>query len=327
MDICIAQLGTFGDMILATPIIKTLKKLYPQSNIHFIAGKKNHIVIKYHPLVNKIYVWDKNPFKLLQTIVSLKLKCFDYYVDPKDHFSRESLILSKIVVAKVKIGFNSFSHQTFDISIPDAIQNRSLHFTQRLFQAFKTLQISAPKDDEIPKPDLYYPENSKQYLLHFLEKNQLLSNQYLLFNISASHPRKTFTEETLKDIFTKFTPPIPVVLCFEKKDKILAKKLQQLSPKIKLFFSRQILDVFALVEHSRAVITPDTSIVHIATAYHKPTLAFYSGLDDFFIKFHPNNPKAVVIRAQAEDHGIHSIPSNRVLLSINHFSKLIMEVL
>ncbi|ROL58696.1 lipopolysaccharide heptosyltransferase family protein [Bacteroidetes/Chlorobi group bacterium MS-B_bin-24] len=327
MDICITQLGTFGDMILATPIIKVLKHLYPQSKIHFIAGKRNHIVIKYHPLVNKIYVWDKNPIKLTQVLVSLKLKHFDYYIDPKDHFSRESLFLSKIVNAKVKIGLNSSHRKNFHITIPDESQNTNLHFTQRVFQAFKELQINVPADEEIPKPDLYYSDTSKHNLLDFLGKNNLSANQYLVFNISASHPRKTFTQETLKEIFTKCYFPIPVVLCFDKKDKNLAKKLQKLFPTIKLLFSRDILDVFAFVEHSRAAITPDTSIVHIATAYNKPTLAFYSGLNNFFKKFHPNNSNAIVVRARPGDFGIHSIPISSIISSINHFSQQIKVVL
>ncbi len=317
MKICILLLGTFGDMILATPIISMIKKHYPKSEITFIAGNRNHIIIKHHPMVDRIIIWNKLPHKLISNFIYFWTNKFDYYIDPKDHYSTESCIIARLVRAKTKIGMN-FRKKIFDILIPDERKNAELHYTQRVFRAFESLGITF-EFDTIPRPELYYTSDSLNYFVHFLNENGLSRNNYIVFNISASHPRKTFSIETLSQIFAQTDFFLPVVLTFDVKDTEKALNLKGKYNHLNLFFSRKITDVFPLIENSSAVITPDTSIVHIATAYLKPTLAFYSGLDDFFRKFHPNNSNCIVVRAEKGDPGIQSIPLTSIINYINSF--------
>lgn len=325
MDVCILQLGTFGDMILTTPIISLLKQKFPDSRIFFICGNRNYIVIRYHPKVNKILRWNKYPPILLKNIVWFQFHNFDYYVDPKDHYSFESQIIAKIVRSKLKIGLNKNS-KNFHISISDENENSNLHFTERVLQAFKPLGISWDKG-YIPIPELYYSIENRMYYEAFLSENDLKPKSYLVFNISASHPRKTFSDYSLENIFSNVEFNLPVVLTFEPKDTLRALNLKSMFKFVFLYFSRNILDICPVVENSFAVVTPDTSVVHIASAYSKPTLAFYSGLDNFFKKFHPNNPKCIVARAKEGDPGIQSIKTGSLVSSINSFLKTILEVL
>ncbi|MCX7909002.1 MAG: hypothetical protein N2560_05735 [Ignavibacteria bacterium] len=326
MNICILQLGTYGDMILTTPIITAIKNKYPSSKINFIAGGRNYLVVKHHPDVSEIIIWNKLPHRLINNLLTFLQNKFDYYVDPKDHYSTESQIIARLVRAKVKIGLNYSNKKTFDITIPNAEQNEHLHFTQRVFQAFKYLDIPSSRDD-IPKPVLFYPEDSKKYLESFLLDNGLKRNSYIVFNISASNSKKTFSEYELNQIFTEIVTDIPIVLTFDVNDTIKALNLKGKFRFLNLFFSRTILDIFAVVNNALRVITPDTSLVHIATAYSKSTLAFYSGLDNFFNKFHPNNPKCIVVRAKSGDDGIHSIPISLFVAKINSFINSYKEVL
>ncbi len=326
MDICILQLGTFGDMILATPIISAIKNKYPNAKISFIAGGRNFVVIKHNPNVKTIYVWNKYPHNIFKNLFLLRKDKFDYYVDPKDHFSYEGKIIANLVRANVKVGYNSIKGKCFDITVPDEAKNYELHFTQRVFQAFNSLGINL-NTKTIPRPELYYPNKSLEYVEKFLEENNLNKGNYIFFNISASHPRKTFNDEALKFIFSSIDRSMPIVLGFDVRDTIKALDLKKEFSFLHLFFSGSILDIFALIENSCAVVTPDTSTVHIATAYSKPTLAFYSGLDNFFNKFHPNNPKCIVVRAEKGDHGIQSITISKIVKSINDFFPTIQEVL
>lgn len=325
MEICILQLGTFGDMILATPIISAIKNRVPDSKISFIAGRRNHIIIKSHPLVSNVIVWNKLPHHLFKSIWNLRTKKFDYYVDPKDHFSKEGCIIARLVRASTKVGFNR-KKKIFDIGIPDEARNKDLHFTQRIFRAFNVLGIDWELN-QIPKPELYYSFENENYYSEFLKESNLKHNGYIVFNISASHPRKTFSDNALNEIFSKIQFQFPIVLTFDVKDTIRALNLKGRYTNLYLFFSRSILDLLPLVENSLAVITPDTSVVHIATAYSKSTLAFYSGLDNFFVKFHPNNPKCIVVRAEKGDPGIQSISISKIINSINSFLQTNLEVL
>lgn len=321
MEICILQLGTYGDMILATPIISAIKNHIPEAKINFIAGHRNHLIIKHNPYVSKILIWSKLPHLLLRNIFYLRTRKFNVFVNPKDHFSREGSIISRIVRADTKVGLNR-NKKIFDIEIPDEKLNSELHFTQRIFRAFEFLGIKL-EDDEIPKPQLFYSRDNNDYFANFLKENNLKPFDYIVFNISASQPLKTFSDKALNEIFSQIEFNFPLALTFDYKDTERALNLRGKFVHPYLYFSRNILDVFPLIENSRAVITPDTSIVHIATAYSKKTLAFYSGLDEFFYKFHPNNNLCTVVRAEKGDPGIQTIPISQIISSIISFLQTI----
>jgi len=251
---------------------------------------------------------------------------FDFYVDPKDHFSRESLLIAKLVRANTKIGFNG-KFKTFDIEIPDYVSNKNLHFTQRIFQAFETLGIVTPDTENIPKPQLFPSKDSQRYVADFLMANQIDENKFVVLNISASNPKKMISEKVLIAAFEGFpyTSELKVVVTFTPNHKSFALKILTAFPDFILFPSRNFADVFALVEQSSGVVTPDTAIVHVASAFSKPLLAFYSGLDDFYAKFFPINQKALVVRANAGDYGIQSITISQITTSLTTFIKSVID--
>lgn len=326
MNIAILQLGTFGDLLLCTPILPELKTRFPDSKVFFIVGRRNQQVLWNNPFVDKIIVWDKSILHIFSTIYSLTENKFDFYIDPKDHFSRESLLIAKLVRASTKIGFNS-KFKTFDIEIPGYLSNKNLHFTQRVFQAFKTLGITIPNIENIPKPQLFPSKDSQRYVADFLVANQINSNKFVVLNISASNPKKMFTSKVLISSFESFpyTNELKVVVTFTPNHRSFALEIATAFPDFILFYSRNFLDVSALVEQSSGVITPDTAIVHVASAFSKPLLAFYSGLDDFYAKFFPINERALVVRASSGDYGIQSITIPQIATSLIAFIKSIIN--
>ncbi|MDQ1266439.1 MAG: hypothetical protein QG635_1591, partial [Bacteroidota bacterium] len=99
-----------------------------------------------------------------------------------------------------------------------------------------------------------------------------------------------------------------IILASDPKDNSLADDLINQSPyPLHRFYSYNIDEVISLVKRAYLLITPDTSLVHIAAAFNIPMLALYSGLDNFFAKFAPTNDICEIVRAAPGDHGIKSI--------------------
>src|SRR3982074_504216 len=48
-----------GDLLLASPIFRALKKTYPSVEIHFLADTYNPIAIRDNPHLSRLWVWDK----------------------------------------------------------------------------------------------------------------------------------------------------------------------------------------------------------------------------------------------------------------------------
>ncbi len=60
----IVQTAFIGDVILATPLIEQLKKNNPDCQIDFLLRKGNESLLKGHPHVREVLIWDKKQAKL-----------------------------------------------------------------------------------------------------------------------------------------------------------------------------------------------------------------------------------------------------------------------
>lgn len=283
MKILITLLGRIGDMILLTPSFRLIKEKYPDARIDVIASRHNYIIPKLNPDVNFVYVYDKKFLNVIKLIIKLKLEHYDYYIDPKDHFSRESYIFSRLVKAKTKIGFNRVGYSNFDIQIDNSKANRNIFHSVRIMKALKPLGIEIP--EVLPKPSLFEDPNSIEYVDNNFPK---LSEQrrIALLNISASKDYRMWGIENWKRFIAEFSKRnIYFIISSEPRHKQLA---EQLDGKHSMIFpSRNINDIISLIRKVDLVITPDTSIVHIASAWDKPTFALFTGDENNFWWFRP----------------------------------------
>ena len=63
MKFLVIQTAFIGDVVLATPIIEKLHRFYPEAQIDFLLRKGNETLLTAHPLITKVWVWDKKRSK------------------------------------------------------------------------------------------------------------------------------------------------------------------------------------------------------------------------------------------------------------------------
>ena len=74
----IIRFSAIGDVILTTPVIRSLKKAFPQSEIHYLTKASNKALLEHNPYVDTIHVLKEN---LGETINELKAFRFDHIFD------------------------------------------------------------------------------------------------------------------------------------------------------------------------------------------------------------------------------------------------------
>jgi len=299
----IMQLGRFGDLILFSPIFRIIKEKFPSVELHILAGRKNYEVILGNPYIDRIIKYDKSPSKLIHTFFQIRKDYYKYWIDPRDHFSNESRILAKIARAKHKIGFNQANLKAvFDLDIK---QNENLiHHSLIGINSLSHLGIALPHKPI--KPELFFMKNEK----FSLDSTKIIDNykNFVLLNLSASGTHKMWQVENWIEFITETQlNKNPLVINFMNDERPNAELIKEKFPNVILHQPQNIRDAMALVYHSQYVITPDTSIIHIASSFNKKIFALYSGLDDFYAKFHPTSDNYTVVRAKNGDKGIHSI--------------------
>ncbi|MCL5992473.1 MAG: glycosyltransferase family 9 protein [Bacteroidetes bacterium] len=291
MKLLFIQLGRIGDMVLLTSAFKALKEKYPDSIIDVLAGRKNYQILKDNPKVNNIIIFNKSPFKLIQTISKISKLKYDFYIDPKDHHSTEGRFIAGFVKSAKKIGFNGYKRKIFDISIPSDIENSGLHSITRIFNSLKPLSISI--GETIPKPELFTNSDSEEYVNSFLGENEI--DKFILINLSAGSKSRMLSVEKWTELLNKIINENRSVLSFAPAENEMAIELSKSFNNLNLFQSRSINDVISLVKKTKLLITPNTSLVHIASAFDTPIIAFYNSDDEDCRKFRALSSKQKVI--------------------------------
>lgn len=108
----VIQTAFLGDVILATPVVSELKRIYPQAEVDVLVRKGNEGILENHPDVNHVYVFHKKEGKykeMRRLIREIRFKHYDEVINL--HRFGSSGYITFRSGGKVKIGFdkNPFS--------------------------------------------------------------------------------------------------------------------------------------------------------------------------------------------------------------------------
>jgi heptosyltransferase-2 len=88
--VLIIRLSSLGDILLTTPLIRTLKNLYPQLNIDFIIREEYQDTIRLNPHINNIITINRN-YNPKEINKKIKNTNYDLIIDLQNNFRSRSL--------------------------------------------------------------------------------------------------------------------------------------------------------------------------------------------------------------------------------------------
>lgn len=132
--ILVIQTAFLGDVILATPVVSELKRLYPKASVDMLVKKGNESLLEGNPHLNNIHVFDKkngkwkNIFKLVR---AFRKERYDLVINL--HRFASSGIIAGLSKGKKKLGFkkNPFSF-LYSSSFPHEIGDGTHEVTRNL---------------------------------------------------------------------------------------------------------------------------------------------------------------------------------------------------
>src|SRR5687768_3618115 len=78
MKLLIIRFSSIGDIVLTTPVLRSIRRQYPDAEIHFLVKQGFKTVIGHNPYIDVIHTLDKD---LNENIEVLKKVGFDYVID------------------------------------------------------------------------------------------------------------------------------------------------------------------------------------------------------------------------------------------------------
>lgn len=262
MKVLVIRLSSIGDIVLTTPVLRCLKVQRPDISIHYLTKLSFRQVIDRNPYVDQFHYLDKD---LNETISELRKEKFDFIVDLHNNFRTDKI--------KRALGIYAF---TF----------RKLNFRKWLLVNFKI--------DLMPKESIVsrYLETVRHFgvfddgngLEHYTDKDLKLSDNdipmshrmgYIGFVIGGSYSTKKLPVEKWIELCKLIDHPI--MLLGGPEDAEDGKKIASLD-KIRIYNACgkfKLNESALLVRMSKLIITNDTGLMHIASAYNKKIISLW----------------------------------------------------
>lgn len=298
-------------MVLTTPLLCAVREHYPEAELHVLASEANASLLECNTEVHKVWRYSKSLVSLPRLVWQLRREQFECWIDPKDEFSRTGAMFARWARASTRIGYNGDAHNVFTHDTTALLHGSTLQASERNLLSVQSIGIHAGSI----KPKLCVKAESKEYVESFIQRNNL-SPAFTLVNISAGNDSRRWEERKWVEVIG-YLRSTKQKLCIsaEPKHHHRVEEIRQLLPDIALFPSRSIHDVIALIQRSSVVISPDTSIVHIAAAFDVPVVGLYPNLVWNTQKFRPLSSISRVLLSDSPEH-IHHITPQQVQAAI-----------
>ena len=264
--------GKIGDMIVNSLMFRELKKVYPDIKIGVVARGAAIDIIRDNPNVDKIYEYYKERKKIKDLALKIKEEKYDLLIDFSEMLRVNQMMLINLCGARINIGLDRKDWKLFDLSIESGKDFKwTEHITKRYLAYL--IKLGLKKENIDISYDIYL-KNEKKYGIFF---NKIKENKKLILNPYGASKHKSFSIETLENIINYLKDKDIAIILVYFGDKY--KELELLEKKYKYVYILEkiesILDTAILIKKSDYVISPDTSIVHIASAFNKKMITVY----------------------------------------------------
>jgi ADP-heptose:LPS heptosyltransferase len=302
--------GKIGDTVVSSFLYREIKKKYPNIKIIVLCSKNNKEILKYNKNIDELYEVGGCLFNDILVFKELRKQNISLAIDFFPFNPRfKHLLMLRIISPEFLIGFNKTSYKMYDLSVNEDFF--SVHITEMYKYVLNLLKIDNP-DLKYEIPFTSKEENSALYLI-----NRHKYKYKIIINPFSGSKHRTLSVQKLKDLINLIETSIDCcifILCQEN-DKRKVISLENGKTVIASF--KSILESVALIKFADIIITPDTSIVHIAAAFDKKTIGLYRDSSNSYEKtdiiWGPNNINALQLSVDTKgellSNDVENIPN------------------
>lgn len=263
MKFLIIRFSSIGDIVLTTPVVRCLRKQFPEAEIHFLTKQSFRSIIDHNPYINKIHILGDS-FDLM--LHELRTEEYDYIIDL--HHNLRTLRIKRFLKTVKAFSFNKLNIEKFIYTNLKVNVLPKKHIVDRNLETVASLGV----------------KNDGEGLDYFISEKDIVSNKdiptshlhgYIAVVIGAALATKKLPVLKLKELCAAIDHPLILLGGKEDYDDAVAiaatdtVKIYNACGKFNLNESAD------LVRRSKLVITHDTGLMHIAAALQKPVISIW----------------------------------------------------
>ena len=259
----IIRFSSIGDIVLTTPVIRCLRKKYPDAEIHFLTKQSFRGILAANPYLDKIHTLGDSYELMLH---ELQTEAYDYVIDL--HHNLRTLRIKRFLKEVPSFSYNKLNLEKFIYTNFKINTLPEKHIVDRNLETLSSLGV---KNDGLGL-DYFIPDKDR------IKKNDLPTAHmygYVAVVIGAALATKKMPLHKLKELCAAIK--YPVVLLGGKEDLEEGKAIA-LEDDIKIYNACgkfNLNESADIVANAKLVITHDTGLMHIAAALQKPVISIW----------------------------------------------------
>jgi ADP-heptose:LPS heptosyltransferase len=259
----IIRFSSIGDIVLTTPVVRCLRKQFPDAEIHFLTKQSFKGIVADNPYIDKVHTLGDS-FELM--LHELKEEGYDYIIDL--HHNLRTLRIKRFLKGVKAFSFNKLNVEKFIYTNFKINTLPKKHIVDRNLEAIASLGVV----NDGCGLDYFIPDKDK-----VKDKDIPASHQfgYIAIVIGAALATKKLPLHKLIAICTAINHPI--VLLGGKEDYEDGKAIAQ-QDEIKIYNACgkfNLNESADLLQRAKIVVTHDTGLMHIAAALQKNIISVW----------------------------------------------------
>lgn len=279
--ILIVKPSSLGDIIHSLPFLNAVKTCLPKSEIHWIIAKGFEGILENHPMINKLWVIDKDSWKNIKNVKStiqeikalfkkLKQEKYDLAVDLQGLL--RSGVITAATGATVRIGFREAREGSSVFYTHKVAGGKNIHAVDRYLKIAESLGCNVA--------DISFPLPSFERSLSCIPDLSSLKD-YIVIIPGARWKTKIWPPEKFGKLASLL--PIESIIVGSKSDKAIADEIVSLSSGMasSLAGKTNLRELIAIISRANFIVSNDSGPMHIAAALNVPVFALFGPTDPF----------------------------------------------
>lgn len=262
LKILVVRFSSIGDIVLTSPVLRCLKDQLEEVELHYLTKNTFLNLVNPNPHLTKCYGIEK---EITEVGESLKAENYDYVIDLHNNLRTQRLkgILKVKSFSFPKLNTKKFLLTQFKIDkMPD------LHVVDRYFEAINKLGV----------------KNDKEGLEFHLNKDdnvEGLPQKFLAIAAGAKFFTKRMPLELLKEVVSNISTSI--IILGGDADVEIGQRLEKVAANVVSYCGKLSIGQSAFVlSKASTVLTADTGLMHITTAFKRPIVSVWGNTTPAF---------------------------------------------
>lgn len=268
MKILLIQTSFPGDVILATALPETLRRCFPEAELHFLVRKGNESLLQGHPFLHKVWIWDKKRkwSSALELVQAFRREKFDCVLNVQRFFMTG--LMTVLSGAPDRRGFDKNPLSFMYTKKVSHVFQEGLHEVQRNHLLIADLCGTEPE-----RPRLYPPAMSPP-----------TEKPYIVLAPASVWFTKQWPEEYWSELADLLPSGTDIVLSGGPADRELCERIGKATKRavINTCGKYSLLQSAGIIQGAKVIVCNDSAPAHLATAVNTPTVQIYCSTDTRF---------------------------------------------